>query len=96
MFEVNQEGQFTGISELNQGLPTTVFCKISVQGSKYCLEFSIQLLKFSTIFWSLIVSHFIPEVMLFLVEKGNLKFSDADRNQKNSHIRKRINFIAFI
>ena len=26
---------------MNQGHPTTTFCKISVRRSKYCLEFSI-------------------------------------------------------
>ena len=33
----------TGDDELDkqQGHPTTVFCEISVQRSKYCLEFSI-------------------------------------------------------
>ena len=48
--------------------------------------------KFPTIFLSLI-SHFSPQVRLFLVEKGKyLKFSDSkcdgEKNQKNSHFRK--------
>ena len=65
-----------------QGFSTTVFCKISVRRSKYCLEFSTPVTvpfmfnfrsscnKFPTIVWSLIFRISLPRLKLFFAQKG--------------------------
>ena len=75
-----------------QGYPMTVFCQISVRRSKNCLEFSIAWgrIKISrwpfhscTIFKAYLInslrfsqSPVTPQVKLFFLVKGNLKFSE--------------------
>ena len=40
-FQLSQGGEKGGAARYFQGHPTTVFCKICVRRSKYCLEFFI-------------------------------------------------------
>ena len=74
-----------------QGHPTTVFCKICLRRSKYCLEFSFawgRLKNYRWTFYSICTifkaylikfnfSYFTTQLTLFFLEKGNLKFSDS-------------------
>ena len=52
--------------------------------------------KFPTIFWSLIFHTLLPRLHYFSQKKETYKFGilkcDGERNQKNSHFRKTLNY----